>query len=410
MAALILLGWSAVIAAPTPKEAPKVTVKVVANGDSVATPAECHAVLVGTGVNEPDPFPGYRGFVGWDYPIRLRNGTMMVGFNAGYWHFSAPTPYAPESAGEVKLYQGMGMPADIDAPRGGRAMIIRSTDNGKTWGKPYTMVDTSWDDRHPAFLETKKGTIVATFFMGSLGDYKTRNDVGFRTMVTRSTDKGLTWSEPKQIPTPFLADETNGPLLQAKDGSIYMAIDGLPKGGSNWQGAVLRSTNDGKDWKVLSILPAAHELSEPTITELPDGSMVFLARPESDIAWSYDHGKTWTPFTTIGMRLFAPSLQVLKDGTLLCIHGSYGAGGLRCIFSRDGGKTWIAPNEKWGFLIDNTYGYGKGIQLPDGSIWVTYIKSGGHGTEDAKSNAVMNIRFRIRPDYSGIDLLPAPNK
>ena len=28
------------------------------------------------------------------------------------------------------------MPTDIDAPRGGRAKIIRSTDGGRTWSRP----------------------------------------------------------------------------------------------------------------------------------------------------------------------------------------------------------------------------------------------------------------------------------
>ena len=109
------------------------------------------------------------------------------------------------------------------------------------------------------------------------------------------------------------------------------------------------------------------------------------------------------------MRLFAPSLYVLRDGTLVCLHGSYGAGGLRVIFSTtDGGQTWIAPNEKYGFLVDNTYGYGKGMGLADGSMFLVYLKSGGHATQDAQSNAVQCIRVKIRPDHSGIDLLPAP--
>ncbi len=48
---------------------------------------------------------------------------------------------------------------------------------------------------------------------------------------------------------------------------------------------------------------------------------------------------------TFGMRLFAPSLYVLRDGTLVCLHGSYAPGfpGLRVIFSTDGGQTWIIP-------------------------------------------------------------------
>ena len=59
--------------------------------------------------------------------------------------------------------------------------------------------------------------------------------------------------------------------------------------------------------------------------------------------------------------MYAPSLYVLRDGTLVCLHGSYapGHGGLRVIFSTDGGRTWIAPAKDHGFLVDQAYGYGK---------------------------------------------------
>jgi hypothetical protein len=100
---------------------------------------------------------------------------------------------------------------------------------------------------------------------------------------------------------------------------------------------------------------------------------------------------------------------VLRDGTLLCLHGSYGAGGFRAIFSRDGGRTWNAPHEKHGFAVDPAvYGYGRGIELPDGSVFAVYIHTGGHTTHDAKTEALWAIRLRVRPDHSGIELLPAP--
>ena len=148
------------------------------------------------------------------------------------------------------------------------------------------------------------------------------------------------------------------------------------------------------------------------MAELPDGELVMMARPEGDIFWSRDHGRTWTPPVTFGMRMFAPSLYVLKDGTLLCLHGSYapGHGGLRAIFSRDGGRSWIAPAKDHGFLVDNAYGYGKAMELPDGSLFVTYLATGGHRTGDAQSNSIRCIRLQVRADHSGIELLPAPNR
>ena len=72
-------------------EAQPVVVKVVDGGEWPRTADECRGVVVGPGVNEPDPFPGYGGFVGWESPVRLHDGTWRVGFNAGYWHASPPT-------------------------------------------------------------------------------------------------------------------------------------------------------------------------------------------------------------------------------------------------------------------------------------------------------------------------------
>jgi hypothetical protein len=74
--------WAASTTASTP--APQVT--VVEGGESKARPEDCRAVLVGPGINQPDLFPGYGGFVGWESPVRLKNGDWLVGFNAGYWH------------------------------------------------------------------------------------------------------------------------------------------------------------------------------------------------------------------------------------------------------------------------------------------------------------------------------------
>ena len=56
----------------------------------------------------------------------------------------------------------------------------------------------------------------------------------------------------------------------------------------------------------------------------------------------------------------------------------------------------------------SVYGYGKGIVLPDGSVYAVYIHTGGHRTKDARENAIWNIRLRVRPEHDGIDLLPAP--
>lgn len=382
-------------------EPKSVQIRALEGGESKMPPSECRRMLVGPGVNQPDPFPGYAGFVGWESPIRLKSGELLVGFNAGYWHWSPPTPFML-NLDSLKQFRAMGMPAEIDAPRGGRIMLIRSKDNGATWSRPQTLIDTESDDRHPSFLELPGGTVLCSFF--SYGN-EINNDC--MSWVIRSTDVGKTWSKPVRLKSHLLNEETDGPMVLAKDGSIYACVDGGATPGGLSQAAVLRSVDKGKSWKAISSVKSDHELSETTITELPDGRFVFMARPEGDIAWSDDGCKTWTKPITFGFRMFAPSLFVLKDGTLVCLHGSYTKGGLRLIFSTDGGATWCASGPNYGFLVDDTYGYGKATQLPDGTLFIAHISSGGHTSEGAKTNAVLAIRARIRRDHSGIDLLPA---
>jgi hypothetical protein len=393
VAIMLIIMVGAVVSVCGAEERPTVTVKVVRGGEPKEKPEDCRRVLVGRGINEPDPFPGFKKFVGWESPIRLKNGTWLVGFNAGWGHASYPTP---------------------EAPTGGRAMLIRSTDEGVTWSKPETIVDTPFDDRHPNFAELPGGTVLCTFFTYTGGDATKRPDYAHRATIVRSLDGGRTWEKTlRHPPTPFFGTATDGPIITLKDGSALVAVYGGNWGESENQTriAICRSTNSGKDWKLLSIVKTDHEMSEPSIAQLKDGRIVLMTRPAGDICWSKDGGKTWTQPVSFGMRMYEPGLVALKDGTLICLHGSYGAGGMRVIFSRDGGHTWIAPNEHYGFPVDTTtYGYGKAVQLPDGSLFVAYIDNIGLTPEDMDKEAVWGMRFRVRSDYSGIDLLPAPGR
>jgi hypothetical protein len=140
-----------------------VRVQVIEGGESEVLAVDCRRMLVGPDVNQPDPYPGYGGFVGWESPLRLRDGTLLVAFSAGYWHASPPTPLQMPTD-KLARWKEIGMPTDIDAPTRGRAMIIRSEDDGGSWSKPETMIDTPWDDRHPNFVELPDGTILCSFF------------------------------------------------------------------------------------------------------------------------------------------------------------------------------------------------------------------------------------------------------
>jgi photosystem II stability/assembly factor-like uncharacterized protein len=388
-------------------------VKVMAGGEPAEDYRECRRMLVGPDVNQPEPYPGYAGFVGWQSPIVLQDGTMLVGFSSGYWHASPPTAYFKANPAAMEAWKKIGMPTDIDAPRGGRAEITRSTDGGKTWSRPTVLLDTPADDRAPNFCQLADGTILCSLFTypGPSGADLARDPAKTTlTGIIRSFDNGLTWEqEPTRLPVPFVFDATDGPIIELADGSALICVYGRTVEAKHDMVAFCRTTDSGDTWELLSTVSADHVMSETGVAQLPDGRLVFIARPEGAIAWSSDGGRSWTKPVSFGVRLFEPRLMTLSDGTLLCLHGSYGAGGLRAMFSTDGGLTWICRDEKSGFSVDpSVYGYGQAVELSDGSIWTAYIHSGGHATKDAKTQAIWSSRFRVRPGNDGIDLLPAP--
>ncbi|MCA9444078.1 MAG: hypothetical protein KC964_25015, partial [Candidatus Omnitrophica bacterium] len=80
---VLLLLPELACSAPTADEpAPEiitVKMKAVEGGESEVKADDCRRIVVGPGINEVDPFPGWGGFVGWESPIRLKSGEWLVG-------------------------------------------------------------------------------------------------------------------------------------------------------------------------------------------------------------------------------------------------------------------------------------------------------------------------------------------
>ena len=365
--------------------------------------------LVGPGINQPQPYPGYEGFVGWSGIARTKSGALLVTFSSGYWHASPPTGPAPLPADFAKLFRTLSGRdlSTINAPRGGRAEFIRSRDGGRTWSAPEVMIDTPLDDRSPSPVSMSDGTVVASFF-----DYDGRG--GARTGVIRSFDEGKTWEQSARfLTTPFAWTATDGPPLEMPDKSLLLAVYGGSGKGTKErsQFGVFESRDRGDTWKCIGTNQAADDLDEPSIARLRDGRLLMIARPQGSLAWSSDGGHTWTRPVSLPFRMYDPWLLTLKNGTLLCVHGSYHKEkhGLRAILSPDGGRTWVAAGPDYGFSIDpSVYGYSRGIQLPDGSIYLVYLATGGHKWDDARHESLFALRFRVLKGSRGIELLPAP--
>ena len=367
----------------------------------------CRSLLVGPWKNQPEEYEGYNGFVGWPGVARLKSGRWLLTFTSGTWHATPPWTEEvrkdPASLAQFEEWHKIGLP-DIRAPRGGRAHIMHSDNQGLTWSKLRTLVDTDADDRHPGICELDDGTLICTFFTY-------RFPRVFFAKYILSHDGGETWSEPMDpLGTPTQGAFGNGPLIQLSDGAVVWVAEGrFDASHAHSTIGVMRSEDRGKTFQVAAVIKAGHELNEPTVAELPGGRLVMVIRREGDICWSDDGGHTWEESGSTGWDVFDPHLVCLPNGVLACFHGSYKKNGIRVLLSPDGGKTWNGPGVGYGYRVDpSTYGYSHPMVVPDGTVYLTYLHSGGHRPSHARTEALWGLRVRIHDDAAGIDILPTP--
>ena len=375
----------------------------------------CRRMTVGPWVNQPEEYEGYNGFVGWAGITRLRSGRWGLTFSSGYWHASVPwtdeIKQDPDKRRQFEEWHKIGLP-DIRAPRGGRAHIMYSDDEGLHWTKPETLVDTLQDDRHPSILEAADGTWLCTFFTYALP----KQVQGWH---MHSTDAGKTWSEPEKF-----SDEAqgfgNGPAILLKDGTILCSVGGRERAGGAGDLLVFQSKDNGRSFNLISRINSEEgaQSSESSLTELPDGRIILISRRKGPVRWSEDQGKTWSQPKYFGVDIYDPHFVMMPSGVLACFHGSYNTGGLRVFLSPDCGVTWRGPAIQkgcldkpggMGYAVDTSvYGYSHAMLLPDGTVYIVYLHTGGHTPHDARTQAIWGLRVGVSPRADGIEILPAP--
>jgi len=325
---------------------------------------------------------------GWPTLVRRANGELLVSYSGGRAAHVCPF---------------------------GRVEMIRSTDNGRTWSDPVTLVETKIDDRDSGVLETAKGTILVTTFTslayepildkasklkpGDKGAWpadklKRWQDVhnqlsaeGRKALlgswVIRSTDGGKTWSKPQDS----LVNSPHGPV-QLRDGRVLYAGRDLWR--TNRIG-VVESTDDGQTWKWLAEIPTragddAKNYHELHAVETADGKLIVQIRNHNKAesgetlqSESTDGGKTWSSPHAIGVWGLPSHLLRLRDGRLLMTYGYRRKPfGNQARVSSDGGKTWSAPITVSDDGAGGDLGYPSTVELADGtllSVWYEQLAS-----------------------------------
>lgn len=295
---------------------------------------------------------------------RLKNGDIVAVFYAGDGHVTYPNEKYPKA---------------------GRICLVRSSDEGKTWTLPKVLYDGPFDDRDPHIAQLSDGSLICSFFTLKLTK-REEPRVGLGPAVIKSYDNGKTWDKnPTIIESAAPNWYCSAQVREMPDGTCLFPVY-MQKKEQAW-GGVIRSTDKGKTWgKEISIGEEANKFlpAETDVVLLKNKTLYAALRGDINsltnmhYAHSKDYGKTWSPAADIGFQGHSPSFTRLKTGEILMSYRAFrddktaksGYTGLR--ISVDEAKTWAGP-----YLIDETWGaYPSIIELKDKSLLAVYYEEG----------------------------------
>jgi sialidase-1 len=292
-------------------------------------------------------------------------------------------------------WEGAGdLPSNIDVG------VMRSSDNGDTWGEMIVALDYDQNvpDSHgngvgdPAILvdrTTGHLYIAALWSLGNNGWNGSKAglvpaETG-QLVIARSTDDGLTWEPPRSITNQIKVQEWrllfNGPGagIQLMDDTLVFPAQFKDASGKP-SSCFIYSQDRGENWAISpAAIPGAPSTSESQIVQLSDGSLLMTMRNESrgpSRAWA-----RWTWATDLASGSWVDTRLEILDPVcmagltrhpsgvvLLSNNHSTRRERLTIRASKDEGKTWNA-----GQLLDSRpSAYSCLTTLANGEVGILY--------------------------------------
>jgi len=202
-------------------------------------------------------------------------------------------------------------------------------------------------------------------------------------MLLKSSDHGKTWGKPQTLPEGFIGPVKNKPILLA-NGTLICPSSTEGKGG--WRVHFECTPDYGKTWEKIGPINdgKAFSVIQPSILTYHDGSLQVLCRSRNRAiveSKSGDSGKNWSPMTAIELpnNNSGTDAVTLADGRQLLVYNhvlppkgeTKGARTpLNVSVSKDG-KTWYAA-----LVLEDSeisqYSYPSVIQASDGLVHIVY--------------------------------------
>lgn len=292
---------------------------------------------------------------------------------------------------DKRKYNESDLPEDIDI------VMRRSTDNGRTWSEPLTIAEGTGHKKgfgDAALVECENGDVVCVF-VGGNGLFASSQADPIRSYVCRSSDKGLSWSEPEDITFQLWGDQATRPMCRNYRASFFGSGNGLRltrgehagrimfaaamvrKNSNVADNFVVFSDDNGLTWRVSQ--RAYEGGDEAKLMELVDGRVLISVRQTGARGYNYSSngGLAWgTQGRWECMKSNACNGDMLRlaaidrgDSCNILLHSipnSMERRDVSIYVSYDEGQTWQDPV----LLFDGPSVYSSMTLLKNGSVGV----------------------------------------
>lgn len=353
----------------------------------------------------------------------------MGDYDSQYWRIPALVTAADNSLVAVVDKRGSSLG---DLPNTISIMSRRSTDNGKNWSEPVVVAQGGNGKTYgdPAVVLDKKTGNLICMFVGDQGLWNATPYNRQGIYVSKSTDNGVSWSEPVAITDQVYANHSSwyagfagsGHGLCLKDGRLMfvLAIRATSATEVPLHNYAIYSDDGGDNW-TLSTNAATTAGDEAKVVELENGDILMSIRNPSKgnriFCKSTDRGQTWgkayfetelkDPACNGDIIRYSYSTDEGSEGKSRLLHSLPESTTTRenvtIYLSEDDGETW--PIKKR--LVDGYSAYSSLTVLSDGTIGAL-VEEGKWDSNLPGENGFQLVFYRFTMDWLTSDVTEPP--